>query len=111
MRPSPCREWQGPRNSKGYGVKYTRGSYGVAERDALGLITGWSGNRRGRYVKVHRWVWEQIYGPIPEGMEVCHRCDNPPCFLLEHLFLGTHADNMADAVAKQRFSGPRPSRF
>lgn len=45
----------------------------------------------------HRWVWEAVNGPIPEGMVVRHRCDNRPCFRLSHLELGSVADNNDDA--------------
>jgi hypothetical protein len=81
---SVCREWQGRRTKDGYGVKPT--------------------GKRGAGVYVHRWVWEQANGPIPPGMEVMHICDNPPCYLLAHLKLGTHAENLADMAAKGRSS-------
>lgn len=53
-------------------------------------------------VLCHRLAWESTYGPIPEGMAVCHKCDNPPCCRPEHLFLGTLADNNRDRAAKGR---------
>lgn len=55
-----------------------------------------------RFAIVHRAVYEAIYGPIPDGLVVCHRCDNPPCYRPDHLFLGTQADNVADKIAKGR---------
>lgn len=78
-----CVEWQGARTDSGYG-HFGRG---------------------GKTWLVHRAVYEAIYGPIPDGLFVLHACDNPPCYNLEHLFLGTAGDNIRDAVAKGRFVG------
>lgn len=76
----------------------------------------WS-RKNGRYVRMsseigityaHRWVWEQINGPVPNGLEVCHNCpdgDNPSCVRLSHLWLGTHSENIRDAYAKGRMHG------
>jgi hypothetical protein len=77
-----CREWLKGRCSKGYGT--------IGDR--------------GRVLSVHRVVWEIHNGPIPDGLFVLHECDNPPCGSIDHLFLGTNDDNMADMVQKGRFS-------
>jgi hypothetical protein len=59
----------------------------------------------------HRIAYELECGPVPEGMFVLHRCDNPPCVRVSHLFLGTRADNLADMRAKGRgVGGPNNPR-
>jgi hypothetical protein len=61
--------------------------------------------RQRRSYLAHRYAWEQTNGPIPAGLNVLHRCDNPPCINLDHLFLGTVHDNNADRDAKGRTPG------
>lgn len=56
----------------------------------------------GKTARAHRISWELANGPIPDGMDILHRCDNPACVNPAHLFLGTDDDNMRDKENKGR---------
>lgn len=71
---------------------------------------GFGGKRLGK-CRAHRFSYAMTYGPIPAGMDVCHRCDVPGCVRPSHLFLGTRADNMRDASAKGRTQRGDRHRF
>lgn len=83
-----CLEFQGGRDKDGYGY-----CMGHGER------------------KAHRLSYVLSYGPIPEGLQVRHKCDNPSCVNPEHLELGTASDNMKDRSARGRHpTGSKASR-
>lgn len=68
-------------------------------------------NIGGRIKLAHRVSYELYKGEIPKGMSVCHKCDNPKCVNPDHLFIGTHSDNMMDAYQKGRLDVPEGVKF
>lgn len=87
-----CWDWIGARAA----VRYL-GGYGI-----IMVVKGQSP------VGAHRVSWELHNGPIPPGMLVCHKCDNPSCTNPKHLFLGTVQDNSIDCARKGRVRGGMP---
>lgn len=64
-----------------------------------------------RQTPASRVLWQIMFGSIPDGMLICHHCDNPACVNPEHLYLGTFEDNMADKVKRLRVAGERNPRY
>ncbi len=84
-----CWEWQGTKRGG-------NAAYGS-------IMIGMNGKKRiQKYA--HRFSYEIHYGKFDESMKVCHKCDNPICVRPDHLFLGTHTDNMRDMFKKNRRS-------
>lgn len=83
--PNECWLWTGTHHGGGYGL------FGINKR----------------MVRTHRFSYELHNGPIPDGLEVLHECDNPPCVNPAHLFLGTHQDNMDDMHSKDRHNAAK----
>jgi hypothetical protein len=80
-----CAEWTGSRHPDGYGQM--------------------SVDNKTR--RASRLAWEMVHGPIPKGLCVCHKCDNPACVEPSHLWLGTKAQNWDDMRRKGRNSAAR----
>jgi hypothetical protein len=55
-----------------------------------------------KIVRAHRFIYEHHYGAIPPDLIICHKCDNPRCVNISHLFCGTHQDNSDDKIRKGR---------
>lgn len=77
-----CWEWRGRKDKNGYGML--------------------SSKKRPYTLRAPRISWELHIGPIPNGLWVLHKCDNPSCSNPEHLFLGTPLDNVTDMIQKGR---------
>lgn len=59
---------------------------------------------KGQELRAHRYSYELVNGPIPEGMCACHKCDTPKCVNPDHIFIGTNKDNTLDCVRKGRMA-------
>jgi hypothetical protein len=96
----------GPRRfAHGHNRRRGRESYRVDEETGCWVWLGGArsfGHGTHRGMSTHRLSWEYANGPIPTGLCVLHKCDNPPCMNPDHLFLGTIQDNNRDMMEKGR---------
>ena len=90
-----CWLWTAGKYGRGYGHFYVgrTGTHGTAEY-----------YRQHGMKPAHRVAYELWVGPIPKGMVICHKCDNPPCCNPDHLFPGTYVENMQDCSRKGRLA-------
>lgn len=77
---TPCIIWYGARSSAGYGQVRIKG----------------------KTVYVHRLAYQEAHGEIPKGLVIRHKCDNPSCYNVDHLILGTQRQNMQDCSVRGR---------
>jgi hypothetical protein len=66
--------------------------------------------RGGKKLRANRVAWSIVNGPIPDGLFICHRCDNKLCVNPGHLYAGTHKENTRDAVERGRLRQPKLER-
>lgn len=92
-----------------YSIKTKKITYVVNDKGCWECTSHWLDQdgyahiwRFGRKISLHRYVYEQEIGKIPDGFFVMHKCDNPTCFNPEHLTVGTVLDNNRDKVSKGR---------
>ena len=105
-------EWVGVRGNIGpFSIERVLENYTpVPESGCWIWLGGWNKNNYGGINSrdesiinlAHRFFYTHLVGPIADGLMVCHKCDTPPCVNPDHLFVGTHMDNMRDMWAKGR---------